>query len=215
MASRLERVLRAGRAAETGPQPEPWNGLAGNLTNNLPERGPGDDDPTLSPRMQEALKVAGEIEERNWEQRERDRRLQRRLEDEDRARRKREDAYKDHITLAREKLAETELREKRVLNAYVAGQSNMRSVIRETQGRTITRMYERLKKITASTEDVMEFLLKQEADNTAQANTYLRIVTLEDNLTHIHELTKELTMLKSALDVPGEDYHSRPERLFT
>lgn len=215
MASRLERVLRAGRAAETGPQPEPWNGLAGNLTNNLPERGPGDDDPTLSPRMQEALKVAGEIEERNWEQRERDRRLQRRLEDEDRARRKREDAYKDHITLAREKLEETERREKRVLNAYVAGQSNMRSVIRETQGRTITRMYERLKKITASTEDVMEFLLKQEADNTAQANTYLRIVTLEDNLTHIHELTKELTMLKSALDVPGEDYHSRPEWLFS
>ena len=215
MASRLELVLRAGRAAETGPRAV-WNGLAGRLTDDVPPPPPGEDDPTLSPRMQEALDVAGEIEERNREQRERDWQLQRRVEAENRARRQRESAYKDNLTRARENLAETERREQRVLDAYVAGQSNMRAIIRENQERTLTTMYRRLDGMGTSTEDVLHFLLEQEAYDTPGANPgrHLRIVALEDNLAHIQKLTQELTMLKSALDVPGEDYQTRLERMF-
>jgi len=210
MASRLELVLRAGRAAETGP----WNGVAGNLT----DFGPGDrrNDPS-SPGMQQALEVAGEIEERNREQREREWRLQRRVEAENRARRQRQDAYKDHVTLARENLEETERRDKRMQDAYVAGQSNMRAIIRESQDGTITQMYRRLNGMDARTEGVLHFLLQQEASEAVGANPgrHSRIIALQDTLAHIHALTQELTMLKSALDVPGEDYHARLDRMFT
>ena len=173
MASRLELVLRAGRAAETGP-------LAGNLT----EFGPGDgrNDPS-SPGMQQALEVAGEIEERNREQREREWRLQRRVEAENRARRQRQDAYKDHVTLARKDLEETERREKRMQDAYDRGRGNMRAAIREAQFPVMRKMALRL--------------------------GHIQGVTRDDN-EELNDLQGELAMLKSALDLDGPDYHWRP-----
>ena len=115
-----------------------------------------------------------------------------------------------------ESLRAARAREQQVLDAYAAGQSNMRAIIRENQERTITQMYDSLNEVGPSTEDALHFLLEQEASEEVGANPgrHRRIMALEDNLAHIQKLTQELTMLKSALDVPGEGYYARLERMF-
>lgn len=208
MPSRLDEVLRAGQVAATGTRGrELWNGVAGNLTEFLP--GDRRNDPS-SPGMQDALRVAGEIEERNAELRAANA-VALRTERNEHERRVREAARNREILREqRERLAESERQEQWRIKTYDNGNDDMKSIIYSAQQPIFTKMHRRLETMKESINDVYDFLMLQEAKEAVGSNPsrVLRITTLDDNLRQIDELVAELAMLKSSVeDAKGYDYY--------
>lgn len=207
MPTRLEEVLRAGRAAETGPS---WNEIAGRLTDILP--GDKTNDPS-SPGMQDALRVAGEIEERQAAQRERQRIADRIKRDEHEAQVREAARRRELAKEFQSRVAGQDRREELRVKAYESDSDDMKWIVWEAQTPHLTKMHERLKNMRASLEDVRDFLVDEETKDPSSGripNRYLRITTLNDNLRQIHELETELVMLRSGVeDAKGYDFYDK------
>tara|TARA_B100001540_G_scaffold283597_1_gene275263 strand:+ start:103 stop:756 length:654 start_codon:yes stop_codon:yes gene_type:complete len=209
MPSRLDEVLRAGQAAATEPRRgrELWNGVAGNLTEFLP--GDRRNDPS-SPGMQDALRVAGEIEERNAELRARNA-VALRTERNEHERMVREAARNREILREqRERLAESERQEQWRIKTYDNGNDDMKWIIYSAQQPIFTKMHDHLKTMKDSLTERYGSLMLQEADEAVGSNPSraLTIITLDDNLRQIDELVAGLVMLKSSVeDAKGYDYY--------
>ena len=213
MSPRLEEVLRAGRAAHTGPF---WDGMAGRLADILP--GDKTNDPS-SPGMQDALRVAGEIEERQAAQRERQRIADRIKRDEHEAQ-VREAARRREIAKEfQARYAEQDRWEKLRVEAYDSGNHDMKELVWEVQRPVFIRMHQRLENMKGSLEDVYDFLVDEEAKDPSAGripNRYSRITKLQDNLLHIDKLILELVKLQSGVEdaKPYDFYDKRRTGLF-
>ena len=181
MASRLELVLRAGQAAQTGPSGAAGDGPAGRLADFSP--GGRRNDPS-SPGMQGALEVAYRAEARNAELREANARALRAEQREAHERVQREAAAREIMKHyeARDRQKEQKLR------AYAAGQSNIRWAIREAQAPAVGAMQNRIERLLnrAHNRDGAEAVQDQR---------------------DLEELISQLTMLKSAVDAPGDAFY--------
>lgn len=180
MASRLELVLRAGQAAETGP----WGGGGGGLAWGLTDDDPGGktNDPS-TPGMHGARREADLLEE---EEAEAKWQLAVALQGRQRAsveRAQREAATREQMKEFTARIHEDERQEKRRVDAYNRGKANMWHTIFKAQMPLMDEMQEALAHI--------------------QGTRY------EDN-EKLNDLAAQMVMLKSAFDLEGPDYYWRP-----
>ena len=188
MPTRLEEVLRAGRAAETGPS---WNAIAGRLTDILP--GDKTNDPS-SPGMQDALRVAGEIEERQAAQRERQRIADRIKRDEHEAQVREAARRRELAKEFQARGAEQDRWEKLRVEAYNSGKHDMKELVWNVQRPLFSKMHNRLNLMRENLVDVYEYLVKEEAKDEVGSNPLraIRIIKIQDNILQIDELIHEV-----------------------
>lgn len=184
MSSRLDEVLRAGQAAGARSRGRDlWNGVAGGLTDDIPPRSPGREDPTVSPSFQRSLEVANRHDE---EEAEAKRKLAIALRGKEREaweRAQREAAAREEMKVFTARIREDEHQEKRRVDAYNRGKANMWSTIFNAQMPLIEEMQKTLGHI--------------------QGTRY------EDNV-KLNDVIEQMVMLKSAFDLEGPDYFWRP-----
>ena len=192
MPSRLDDVLRAGKAATTGPSVR-WNGMAGRLTDILPSDKTND---PSSPGMQDALRVAGEIEAQQAELRERNRiaeQKKRQQHDEE----VREAARKRELVKEMEAQIEKQEQQKQArIKEYKSGSDDMKWIILQAQLPLFTQMEVHLKAIEKKVGDEFDSLIGQD-DTPSRA---FKIMRLEDIFKELEELNVKLKMLQSGVE---------------